>query len=175
MTKAYIVTEGATDTAYIQKLLPAFVQQPDDIQLVTGTGYSSALSIAQSVPAKTDKPALLVLDADTNNPLRVKEKQEFVEQYIHITNLTQVSVLLAVPSIEIIFFSDKLALEAALGKTISDDVWELAKFSPAQALNLLTGNEKRQFINLLGNQLLRNQVEKTPLMQAIKQFVTASA
>jgi hypothetical protein len=175
MTKAYIITEGPTDTAYLKTFFPDTAGKSESITFLTSFGYSSALSMAQSVPVKTDKPALLILDADTNNPIRVEEKRDFVEQYVHTTNPDQVKVLLAVPSLEIIFFANKSALELALNKTISDDVWELAKFSPAQALTLLTGKQKNQFIDLLSNELLRQQIAQTPLIQQIKQFVAASA
>lgn len=177
MNTAYIVTEGQLDSALISQLLPDLTDKPESVKVITGQGYSSALALAQSVLFQTGQPALLLVDADTNDLRRVKEKQEFIEEYIKVGTASKFKVLLAVPTLEAIFFEDKTrdALESVIGKSISDEVWELAKLSPKQALSIITGRPDTSFAQLLTNETLRQRVEDTSLIKEIRHFIGATA
>lgn len=100
---AYIITEGKFDAAFIKQLLPDLTEQPEKIDILAAPGYSSALSIAESVLVQTQRPVLLVIDADTTDEIRIREKRTFIEQYVRINGMT-CRVAFAVPALEVLFF-----------------------------------------------------------------------
>lgn len=171
---AYIITEGKLDTELIKRLLPDLTRHPETIGVLTAHGYSSALSIAQSVLLETQRPVLLLADAETTDELRIREKKAFIEQYVKINGLT-CQVVLAEPTLEIVFFADKSAFEEVIHKPINDEVWTLAKLSPKQGIELLT-EKKRELVTryLLENSSFRKAVERTPLLNEIKLFIQAA-
>lgn len=168
---AYIITEGKFDAEFIKWILPDLTERPETIDILAAPGYSSALSIAESVLVQTHRPVLLVIDADTTDELRIREKRTFIEQYVRVNGMT-CQVAFAVPMLEVLFFADKGALESALGKRIADDVWTLAKLSPKTGIELLTGKSRelarRQ---LLDNDQLRQKIEQAPLINEIRDFI----
>lgn len=171
---AYIITEGKLDAELIKAILPGLTENPEKIAILAAPGYSAALSIAESVLIQTQRPVLLVIDADTIDELRIREKKTFIQQYVRINGMT-CQVAFAVPSLEILFFADKSVLENALEKTIPDDVWTLARLSPKQALELLTGKPTEMVIRqLLANDKVRQKMGQTPLANEINVFIQAA-
>ena len=171
---AYIIAEGKFDAELIKQLLPDLTDQFQSIGVLTAPNYSSALSIAQSVLLQTKRPALLIIDADTTDEIRIREKRTFIEQYVRINGMT-CDVAFAVPVLEVLFFADKSALETALGKSISDDVWALARLSPKQGIELLVGKSREIAVaQLLENKPLRQKIAQTPLVSEINTFIQAA-
>ncbi len=171
LKSAYIITEGKFDAELVKGLLPDLTGQPDEIDVLAAPGYSAALSIAESVLFQTQRPALLLVDADTDDEMRIREKKTFIEQYVRVNGMT-CQVILAVPTMEVVFFADKSVMEVAIGKSIEDDLWTLAKLSPKKGLELLTGKSREQAAKqLMGNDLVRRQMAQTPLMNEVSSFV----
>lgn len=171
--KTYIITEGEFDSALLNQILPDITERPKSVSIIAARGYSSALAIARSVLLQTGQPALLLMDADTNDPSRVKEKQSFIEEYVKINGLS-CKVILAVPELEILFFDNKGALENALQLTISDDYWHLAQLAPKRALEELAGDPREAANRLLSDRQFRSQIEQTPIINEIRSFLQAA-
>ncbi len=171
--KTYIITEGEFDSALLSQILPDITEQPQSVSVIAASGYSSALAIARSVLLQTGQPALLLIDADTNDPSRIKEKRDFIEEYVRINGLS-CKVILAVPELEILFFDNKGALENALQKTISDEFWQLAQSAPRRALEELAGDRQKAANRLLNNPQFRDQIEQTPIINEIRSFLQAA-
>jgi 5S rRNA maturation endonuclease (ribonuclease M5) len=165
---AYIIAEGKFDAELIKQLLS---DQSPNIGVLAAPNYSSALSIAESVLLQTKRPVLLIIDSDTTDEIRIREKRTFIEQYVRINGMT-CQVAFAVPALEVLFFADKSAFEEALGKSISDDVWTLARLSPKQGIELLVGKSREIAVGqLLENKSLRQKIAQTPLVKEINTFI----
>lgn len=171
--KTYIITEGEFDSALLKQILPDITTHNQAVGVIAARGYSSALAIARSVLLQTGQPALLLIDADTNDLSRIKEKQSFIEDYVRINGLS-CKVILAVPELEILFFDNKGALEDVLQKEISEDYWNLALLSPRKALEELTGDSREAANRLLSDRRFKDQVERTPIINEIKSFLLAA-
>ena len=168
---AYIITEGKFDSDLIKRLLPDLTDHPENIGVLTAHGYSSALSIVQSVLLETQRPVLLIVDADK---MRIREKKAFIEQYVKINGLT-CQIIVAEPELEILFFANKDVLERALQKPISDEVWTLAELSPRRGIELLTGQSRELASRqLLENEGVRQRIEQTSLVNEIRSFIQAA-
>jgi hypothetical protein len=171
---ANIITEGENDATMLRQLLPDLTSTPDAFRIIVGGGYSSALAAAHTILTTTNKPALLVIDADTTDSRMAYERKRFVEEYVNGTAHAICTVIVAIPTLEVLFFADKATLEEALGKKISDDLWELAQLSPKKALDLITGDYQITFRKLLVNKNIRLSIGKTPIMNEIRTFLQAA-
>lgn len=172
--KAVIVTEGAFDAQLVQSLLPDLIERPDEVRVLSGSGYSSALATTHTVLYQTSKPTLLLLDADTNDAYRASERRQFAEDYVTRDPAIPFKVVVAVPTLDVLFFSDKSALSEALGRPISDEVWQLAQSNPKQALSMLAGDMKEHIPRLLDNPRMREKMGQNALMREIQHFIQAA-
>jgi hypothetical protein len=136
--KAYVVTEGPLDVALLGRLLPEDLQQ--DVLLVQGGGLSSAKSLARSLLVSRRTPVVLVMDADSVVPEVIEERRQSAEEIIggvaaHVPN----KVVVAIPTLEAVFFRDPAILERLLGRPVSEDVRLVARYDPKGGLERLLG------------------------------------
>lgn len=101
--KVYIVAEGQTDVALLQRLLQG--RLGTDVEFVSGGGRSAAISLAQSLLLARLQPVALVMDADSVVIERVHEQENIYYDLLQARAMgVPFRVLLAVPAIEFLFF-----------------------------------------------------------------------
>ena len=102
---AYIVTEGQFDVALLSRLLAHEVRS--GVRVVSASGKSGAQSLARSLVAARRLPVALVLDADTTDKALVREQRLVARELLTMASPgIPTEVFMAVPSIEILFFTD---------------------------------------------------------------------
>jgi|GEM_PF-3778025 len=118
--KKYIITEGATDAAVVEKL----VANRPDVKTVAAGGYSSAIAMANALLLRNEQ-VILVLDADTENPESVHEKHAFVTAMLRrVADEGRFKIFFMVPSMEAtlvrIFEQEGFSNEKSDAKTTTD-------------------------------------------------------
>ncbi|MBD2329871.1 hypothetical protein [Alkalinema sp. FACHB-956] len=171
---AYIVCEGERDAQLLKRLLPEeFIS---NVEIVAAGGLSAVKSLARSLIVRRQSPVAIVADADATIPEQVEQRLKDTEEIVgNIAVNTPVKVILAVPTLEIIFFQDVSLLSRLLGYVPSQDVLSLAVYQPWQALKLLISQSKNfqtqaQLVDQLTNEDLE-VLRKATVVQEIIQFL----
>ena len=171
---AYIVCEGHSDVELLQRVLPKDLL--NGVEIVAAGGLSAIKSLSRSLLVRRQAPVAIVADADSIAPDVIQERQSSIEELVESVAIdTPVKVILAVPSIEVIFFQDKRLLSRLLGYEPSQEMLNLAISQPHAVLKQLFmqshgGYSLAQMIaQLTGEdlQILRH----TPVIQEIIQFL----
>ena len=171
---AYIVCEGSSDVELLQRILPK--ELLNGVEIVAAGGLSAIKSLSRSLLVRRQAPVAIVADADSIAPDVVQERLSSIEELVKSVAIdTPVKVILAVPSIEIIFFQDKHLLSRLLGYKPSQEILNLAVSQPHSVLKqlLAQSNGKYHQSHLLAQltnddmQILRNH----PVIQEIIQFL----
>lgn len=171
---AYIVCEGERDVQLLKCLLPKeFISS---VEIVAAGGLSAVKSLARSLVVRRQLPVAIVADADSISPEQVEQRLKDTEEIVgNIAANTLVKVILAVPSLEIIFFQDISLLSRLLGYVPSQDVLNLAMYQPWKALRQLISQSKNfQNQSQLVEQLTYEDLEilrKAPVMQEVIEFL----
>jgi hypothetical protein len=127
----FIVTEGKTDSLLLKKVLGNL----EHVGMKTGSGYSSALSLAGSVLTYHKKPVLLIVDTDSNEQAEVDEQERFVHNYLKTSTPGAVfKVIFVEPELEAIFFQDVTVAEHLLDRSLTQEELESARLHPKQFL-----------------------------------------
>lgn len=171
---AYIVCEGHSDVELLQRILPKDLL--NGVEIVAAGGLSAIKSLSRSLLVRRQSPVAIVADADSIAPDVIQERQSSIEELVESVAIdTPVKVILAVPSIEIIFFQDKRLLSRLLGYEPSQEILNLAVSQPRNVLQQLLArshekyNQSRLLAQLTNDdvQLLRNH----PVIQEIMYFL----
>ncbi len=171
---AYIVCEGAFDRQLLQRVLPE--ELLNNVEIVAAGGLSAAKSLARSLLVRRQLPIAIVVDADSVAPELIQERLNTIEEIIESVSVnTLVKVILAVPSMETIFFQDNLLLSRLLGYKPSQELLSLAAFQPREALQKLLSqaNQKPSRLQMITH-LTHDDLEilrKAPVIQEIMQFL----
>jgi 5S rRNA maturation endonuclease (ribonuclease M5) len=171
---AYIVCEGERDAQLLKRLLPEeFVS---NVEIVAAGGISAVKSLARSLIVRRQSPVAIVADADVIIPEQVEQRLKDTEEIVgNIAANTPVKVILAVPTLETIFFQDISLLSRLLGYAPSQDMLSLAVHQPWQALKqLISQSSNLQSQSQLVEQLTNEELEilrKTPVVQEVIQFL----
>ncbi len=137
---AYVVTEGESDAKFLSVLLADEVRE--GLRVVQGGGRSGAISFARSLNSARQVPVALVLDADTTNEGRLREERVTVSDLLHMgASGAPIRAFLAVPELEVLFFSDRQLLARILGREIPHDDWIAGRFEPKRALGRMLADE----------------------------------
>ncbi len=171
MKENIIVTEGKFDRALLEKVLPPKIRE--NAQIVDGRGDMSALSLARSYCLKGDYQVLLVIDSDTLDEGKIREKRNFAEHYFKmVTSPSKFKVVMLVPELEALFFADKKFIEDYFKRSISDLEFDLFKRDPGYALKSLSGGEPFASLrdNLLGK-IDDNMIQKINREPAVREIV----
>ncbi|MBD2453356.1 hypothetical protein H6G80_04620 [Nostoc sp. FACHB-87] len=152
---AYIVCEGASDVELLQRVLPK--ELLNNIEIVAAGGLSAIKSLARSLVVRRQVPIAIVADADSVAPEVVQERLSSIEEIVKSVAIdTQVKVILAVPSIEIIFFQDRSLLSRLLGYEPSPEMLSLATSQPNKVLKQLLSQSQRDYSQSSITQQLTN-------------------
>jgi hypothetical protein len=171
---AYIVCEEEHDAHVLKRLLSE--ELVGNVEIVAAGGLSAVKSLARSLVVRRQSPVAIVADADATIPEQVEQRLKDTEEIVeNIAVNTPVKVILAVPTLEIIFFQDVSLLSRLLGYTPSQDLLSLAVHQPWQALNQLISQSKNlQSQSQLVDQLTTEDLEalrQAPVIQEIVQFL----
>ena len=171
---AYIVCEGERDAQLLKRLLPEeFVS---NVEVVAAGGLSAIKSLARSLIVRRQSPVVIVADADAVIPEQIEQRLKDTEEIVgNIAANTPVKVILAIPTLEAIFFQDVSLLSRLLGYAPSQDMLSLAVYQPWQALKQLISQSKNfQSQSQLVEQLTNEDLEilrKAPVIQGVIQFL----
>lgn len=171
---AYIVCEGERDAQLLKRLLPE--EFLGNVEVVAAGGLSAIKSLARSLIVRRQSPVAIVADADAIIPEQVEQRLKDTEEIVgNIAANTPVKVLIAVPTLEIIFFQDISLLSRLLGYAPSQEMLSLAMYQPSQTLKQLISQSKNfQSQSQLVEQLTSEDLEilrKAPVIQEMIQFL----
>jgi hypothetical protein len=99
MKKTFLVVEGRAAASLLKKNLSK--RGLKKIRLVEGQGRSSALSLARSILITHHTPVILLMNADTVNPDRLREQEDLLNMLLSNSAVhTPFKLLLATPDLE---------------------------------------------------------------------------
>ncbi|MBK9452917.1 MAG: hypothetical protein IPN95_26555 [Bacteroidetes bacterium] len=131
------------------------------------TGIVSAVIATDTILSTSDDVVILVADADDD---KSKSNEAYVRMLVG-KDRERFKLILLQPEIESLFFSDKNALEAALGQKIPDMVWEIGMSAPKSTLSALLGRGKKaDFSKLLSSIPLLSAMRNHPKIKEIQEF-----
>jgi len=167
MIQKFIVTEGKTDSLLLEKILPEF----EDIKIMTGSGYSSALSLASSILIYHKKPVLLLLDADSNNQTDITERYNFIRNYLRMAAPDALfRIILFQPEVETVFFQDAAVAEHLIGRPLTEHELKSAHSSPKKVLQEAISGNYFELISELNNDDI-SRLNQLAIFKEIKSFI----
>ena len=146
------------------------------IMLASGDVRSSAIMMACGALSRERTPSVLVLDSDS-----LEERVLVVEQ-VEIGGILDdchgripYRLVLAIPQVEAILFSDREGFEKALGRKVAEEDWFEARFRPRAVLRrLLDGSDYEQavrsLVDALDDAALR-RMARHPIIREIREFI----
>jgi predicted ATP-dependent endonuclease of OLD family len=170
----HIVVEGPSDVVLLRELLrPDFDPEKHNIRIVEGGGWSGADSLARTILVVRKEPVVLVVDADTTVPERIREHQQFLDGSLgQVGARTPWRVFLAVPEIEALLFTDRQTLENLVGKRVSQEQFIRGQYEPRKVLDkLLSGQSYAQVFEQRLPQMDLSAVREQPLIRELKEFL----
>ncbi len=172
MTLAYLVTEGKSDVEILKKLLPEQIVR--DTQLVVAGSRYSAQSLAGTILAVKLLPVALVIDADTEDEVAIREKTELLHYLLRQASPgIPFEVFTAVPELEAVFLHDRFVLEKITEIRLNDLEWQVAKHHPKEFLIENLGQEPLFFEKILRNldDEMIHILQQHPLIKGITEFL----
>jgi len=131
LVQKFIVTEGKTDSLFLQKVLGNVAQ----VEIKTGSSYSSALSLASSILTYHKKPVLLMVDTDSNEPADIDQQNQFVQNYLETATPNAVfKTVFIKPELEALFFQDVTVAEHLLNRSLTQEELQSACLHPKKFL-----------------------------------------
>ncbi len=173
MKKAYVITEEKSGADILGKLLPENVI--NDTELIPGNGRSPARSLARSILAVRQVPVGLIVDADTNNTLNIREQAALLEECLDLASPgINFDVSLAVPEIEIVLFQDQYFIEKLAGRKFSDTEWRDARLTPKKSLCSIFNREEGKITEMILKNIDDNTADslrKHPIVTDLCKFL----
>jgi hypothetical protein len=144
MKQVYIFVEGPTDADFLRRILEP--EELKDAEIVPSGGSSGIPSLARSVLVRRKKPIAVVMDADSNDPEVIKERQEDTEELIRAADASiPVKVVTAVPEIEAWLFAAPEAIARAVGGSVPSEFLYLGKRDPKGFLQQAAEKNQRKW------------------------------
>jgi hypothetical protein len=146
------------------------------IMLASGAVRSSAIMMACGALSRERTPTVLVLDSDSLEERAILEKQAEIGGILGDCNgRIPYRLILAVPQVEAILFTDRNGFEKALGRKVGDEDWFEARFRPRAVLKrLLAGSDYEDAVRKLGETLdaaALRRMARHPIIQEIRSFM----
>lgn len=136
MKRAFVLAEGPTEMALLERLLPPEVMV--DVLLVDGVGRTFIPSKARTLLVTWHRPVAVVLDSDSVEPDTIVERhQEFDELIRMASGGTPVKVISAIPNTEAWFFAAPEAIGRVLGRPVDPEWIALGRRDPRGILQHL--------------------------------------
>lgn len=167
-----IIAEGVFDVELLTILLPEDLLLRS--RLINAGGYSSALSLAKTFlerDIQNDSLVSLVVDSDTTDEIKIKEKENFIRNYIGGFN--NFNLFIISPEMEAILFESEELIERVAEKSVSNYELTLGKFNPREALKQLSIKDQLKFLPEISendkNKILNNS-QITNLINTLKEI-----
>ncbi|MFL5540071.1 MAG: hypothetical protein ACJ8J0_13860 [Longimicrobiaceae bacterium] len=157
------------------RLVRRVIDDPS-LEVFNGIERSNAIMSACSTLSRKQTPTVLLLDSET------LEERMLVESQLEIGGIlnrgcgnTPHRLVLAIPQVDVILFSDREGFERALGKKMSDLELFEARFRPRAVFRRLLGEgdfEEKALavINALDDAALR-RMARHPIIREIRDFM----
>lgn len=173
-----VLVEGNFDRMFLAKLI-AEEQAHYDVEIRVVGGISAFFSYARTLLAVSRIPVAVLMDADSSEPDAIEQRRSEAEEVIgDAANGVPFRVLVAVPTLEALFFSRPELLRRVFGEAVTDHLLELGQLSPKRTLARLGS---KSFI-AIGTDLLRQlsaddilALRQTDLIQDLLQFILSCA
>lgn len=169
--KPCVVVDNVVAARIIERILA------DRVQVEGATTRSAAMMLATTILFREDwTPAVLLLDADSLEERAITEEQLEIGNYLSWGSGGHPhKLVLAVPQVEAVLFSDRAGLENALGKKIKDDDFFEARFRPKAVFQRLLGKKNPQeralaVIDRIDETSLRRMAAH-PVIREIREFI----
>lgn len=138
--KTYVVAETTFHGRLIKRLL--HMQALPGFVVVRGGRQTSAIGLANSIQSDRGVPVIIVLDADTVEPRAIVEKRPDLESLLNTRSYPAgppppAVLVMAVPQVEVVLFSDPEALECVLGRPLTEREKLEGEFRPRALLERL--------------------------------------
>jgi hypothetical protein len=153
------------------------VIQDTSFEVFDGGERSNAIMSACGVLSRDLTPTVLLLDSDTlEDRLLVQSRHTIGGILDRCHGRTPYRLILAIPQVEAILFSDREGFEKALGRKVAELDWFEARFRPRAVFRRLLGDpedfEARALavINALDDAALR-RMARHPIIQEIRGFM----
>lgn len=167
----YAVFDSVPSARLIDRLVvdPALIVAIADVR-------SSAIMGACGVITHELTPTILVLDSDSLEDRAIMaEKAEVGGILAMCQKRVPYRLILAIPQVEAILFSDREGIEKALGQKIADEDWFEARFRPRAVLRRLLGDDDYAqravaVIDRLDEAALR-RMRRHPVVREIVEFL----
>lgn len=176
---AYIITEGDSDVQLLKAIIPQHLL--NEVGIIAAGGLSAVKSFARSLVARQQIPVVIVVDADSTDQKFIQERTQEIQEIVEgVAVDTPVKVILAVPTIEFIFFEDACLLSKIMNFTdfnVPNYIFELAISQPQRAkkiLEELLSRPEKPIINQFIYQLTKEDIEtlrNTTIIQEIIEFL----
>ncbi len=136
----YVVAETAFQGRLMKRLL--HVGNLPEFVVVRGGRQISAVRMATSIRSKRGVPVIVVLDADTVEPRAILEKRPDLEYLLNTGAYPRgprppALLVMALPQVEVVLFSDPEALECVLGRPLTEREKIEGEFRPRAVLERL--------------------------------------
>ena len=150
--KTYVVAETAFQGRLMKRLL--HVATLPEFVVVRGGRQLSAISMASSIRSNRGAPVVVVLDADTVEPRAILEKRPDLDYLLKTGSYPAgppppAVLLMAVPQVEVVLFSDPEALECVLGRALTEREKIEGEFRPRAVLERLLADAQMDEDGLL--------------------------
>lgn len=163
-----IITEGESDSKIISKLLSGY----KNVDIISAGGFSSALTKAQALYQQNRHPFLIVLDTDVLNPLELKKKKKFVNDYFGINSLNSIGqVVWMEPEMESIFVRNPIVLKKIINRSITRDEFENALLHPKDFLAKNNRVGFRDLFQLLNDPAIASELVQDRWIKEIINFI----
>jgi predicted ATP-dependent endonuclease of OLD family len=174
---AYIITEGDSDVQLLKAIIPQHLL--NEVGIIAAGGLSAVKSFARSLVARQQIPVVIVVDADSTDQKFIQERTQEIQEIVEgVAVDTPVKVILAVPTIESIFFEDACLLSKIMDFNVPNSIFELATSQPLKAkkiLEELLPSPKKLVVNqFIDHQLKKEDIEtlrNTKIIQEIIEFL----
>ena len=173
MRQTAVVVDNAPMARLVERLLSdprVFVENAEE--------RSGAMMVATSILFREDwAPTVLLLDSDSLEERAIYEERVETGNYLRWGSGGHPHrLVLAIPQVEAVLFSDRVGLENALGKQIPDDDFFEARFRPKAVFYRLLGGDKDAqeralaVIDAIDETSLRRMAAH-PVIREIQEFV----
>ena len=167
----YAIFDSAASARLVGRLI-------DDPSLLLGAAevQSSAIMMAGGALRRELTPTVLVLDSDSLEERAILAEQAEINGLMSLYGSPlPYRVVLAIPQVEAILFSDREGFEKALGRKVGDEDWFEARFRPRAVLQrLLAGSDYEEALRNLGRALDEAAVRRMgrhPIVREIRDFM----
>ncbi len=170
---AYLVCEGERDARLLTHILPK--ELLETVEIIPAGGLSAVKSLARSLLVRRHAPVAVVIDSDSLETAQIEARSKDVRDIIGgVSANTPFRVILAVPTLWMVFFDDISLLSQMIGYVPSHELLMLATYQPRQALvQLVLKSEKYQDEDQLIEQMTDQEAEifrQTLVIKDIIQF-----